>query len=50
MGNSVNPILLRPVLGTVLARDSVLPKIEQLMSQLPSGHRLVSFVPVMTLT
>ena len=50
MSSSVNPILLRPVLGTVLARDSVLPKIEQLMSQLPSGHRLVSFVPVMTLT
>ena len=50
MSSSINPILLRPVLGTVLARDSVLPKIEQLMSRLLSGHRAVSFFPVMTVT
>ena len=32
MNYSVNPILLRPVLGIVLAIDSVLLKMEQLMS------------------
>ena len=50
MSSSINPILLRPVLGTVLARDSVLLKIEQLMSRLLSGHHAVSFFPVMTVT
>ena len=50
MSSSVNPILLGRVLGTVLTRDSVLPKIEQFMSRLPSGHRAVSFFPVMTVT
>ena len=34
MSNSVNPILLRLVLGIVLAIDSVLLKMEQLMSWL----------------
>ena len=38
MSNSVNPILLRPVLGIVLAVDSVLLKMEQLKSWLQSGH------------
>ena len=40
MSNSVNPILLRPVLGIVLAIDSVVLKMEQLMSWLQSGHQL----------
>ena len=43
MSNSVNPILLRPVLGIVLPIDSVLLKMEQLMSWLQSGHHAVSF-------
>ena len=38
--NDVNPILLRPVLGIVLNIDSVLLKMEQLMSWLQSGHQL----------
>ena len=38
MRNSVNPILLRPVLRIVLARDSVLLKMERLVSRLQSGH------------
>ena len=42
MSNNVNPILLRPVLGIVLAIDSVLLRLEQLMSWLQSGHRAVS--------
>ena len=45
MSNSVNPILLRPVLGIVLPIDSVLLKMEQLMSWLQSGHHAVSFFP-----
>ena len=43
MSNNVNLILLRPVLEIVLAIDSVLLKIEQLMSWLQSGHHTVSF-------
>ena len=43
MGNSVNPILLRPVLGIVLAIDSLLLKMDKFMSQLSSGHHAVSF-------
>ena len=35
--NDVNPILLRPVLGIVLNIDSVLLKMEQLMSWIQSG-------------
>ena len=35
--NDVNPILLRPVLGIVLNIDSVLLKMEQLMSWTQSG-------------
>ena len=46
INSSVNPILLRPVLGIVLAIDSVLLKTEKLMSQLQSGHRAVSFFPL----
>ena len=46
MINSVNPILLRPVLGIVLAIDSVLLKVEQLMSWLQSSHHAVSFSPL----
>ena len=41
MSNNVNLILLRPVLGTVPAIDSVLLKMEQLMSWLQSGHHAV---------
>ena len=50
MSSSVNPVVLRPVLGIVLARDSVLLKMEQLKSWLLSGHPAVSFFPVMTVT
>ena len=32
MSNNINPILLRPVLGIVLATDSVLLRMEQLVS------------------
>ena len=46
----LNPILLRPVLGIVLPRDSVLLKMEQLMSWLQSGHHAVSFFPVVAVT
>ena len=50
MSNSVNPILLRPVLGIVLAIDSVLLKMEQFMSWLQSGHHAVSFFPLVAIT
>lgn len=43
MSNGVNSMLLRPVLGTVLAMDSVLFKLEQLLSWLWSAHHAVSF-------
>ena len=46
MSSSVNPILLRPVLGIVLATDSALLKKEQLMSWLQAGHHAVSFSPL----
>ena len=35
--NDINPILMRPVLGIVLNIDSVLLKMEQLMSWIQSG-------------
>ena len=41
--DSVNPILLRPVLRTVLATDSVLLKTEQQVSWVQSGHHAASF-------
>ena len=50
MSNNVNPILLRPVLGIVLAIDSVLLKMEQLMSWLQSGPHAVSFFPLGAVT
>ena len=43
MGNSVNPILLRPVLGIVLAIDSVLLSMEQFIAWLRSSHPTVVF-------
>ena len=43
MNNSVNPILLRPVLGILLAIKSVRLKMEQFMSWLQSDHDAVSF-------
>ena len=46
MSNSVNPFILRPVLGIMLAIDLVLLKMEQLMSWLQSGHHAVSFFPL----
>ena len=46
LSNSVNPILLRPVLGIVVAIDSVPHKMEQLMSQLQSGHHAGNFFPL----
>ena len=50
MSNSVNPILLRPVLGIVLAIDSILLKMEQFMSWLQSDHHAVSFFPLVAVT
>ena len=47
ISNSVNPILLRPVLGTVLATDSVLFKNEHFM---PWLHHTVSFSPLVAIT
>ena len=46
MSTNVNPIPLRPVLGIVLAIDLVQLKMKQLMSWLQSGHRAVSFFPL----
>ena len=43
MSNSVNSILLRPFIGTVLAIDSVLLERKQFMSWLQSGHYVFSF-------
>ena len=43
MSSSVNPILLRPVLGILLAINSVRLKMEQFMSWLQSDHDAVSF-------
>jgi len=42
MNNSVNPVLLRPVLGILLAIKSVRLKMEQFMSWLQSDHDAVS--------
>lgn len=50
MSNNVNPVLLRPVLGIVLAIDSVLLKTEQLMSWLQYGHHTVSILPLVAVT
>ena len=50
MSNSVNPILLKPVLGIVLAIDSELLKMEQLVSWLQSGHHAVGFFPLVAVT
>ena len=47
MSSSVNLILLKPNLGTVLAISSVLLKMEQFMSWLQSGHHAVNFFPLM---
>ena len=47
VSNRVNPNLLRPVTGIVLTIDSGLLKMEQLMSELQSGHHSVSFFPLM---
>lgn len=41
MSDSVHLILLRPVLGIVLARDSVLLRMERLRSRLQPGHHAV---------
>ena len=42
MSKSVNPILLRPVLGIVLAINSVLLKMEQFMLWLQNSHHALS--------
>lgn len=47
MNNSVNSILLRPVIGTVLAIDLVLLKMKQFVSWLQSGHYAFSFSPLL---
>lgn len=43
MSNNVNLTLLRPVLGILLAIDSVLLNMEQFMSWIQSGYHVVSF-------
>jgi len=43
MSHRVNPILLRPVLGIVLAIGSVLLKMEQFMLWLQSAHHADGF-------
>ena len=50
MSSSINPILVRPALGAVLAIVSVLLKMQQFMSQLQSGHHAVSFFPLVAVT
>ena len=45
MSCSVNPVLLTLVLRIVLGTNSVLFKMEQFISWLPSGHLAVSFFP-----
>ena len=50
MSSNVNPILLRLALGLVLAIDSVLLRLAQFMSWLQSGHRGVSFFPLVAVT
>ena len=49
MNNNVNPILLKPDLGIVLARHSRLLKMEPLRSWLQSGHHTV-FYPLVLVT
>ena len=46
MSSSVNLILLRPVLGMLLTIDSFVLKMEQLVSQLQSGHHAVGVSPL----
>ena len=46
MSSSVNLILLRPVLGMLLTIDSFVLKMEQLISQLQSGHHAVGVSPL----
>jgi len=46
MSSSVNPILLRPVLGILLTINSFVLKMEQLISQLQSGHHALGVSPL----
>ena len=46
MSNSVNPILLRPVLEIALAINSVLLKMEQFMAWLQSGQYAAGLFPL----
>ena len=50
MSHGVKPILLRPVLGIVLAIDSVLLKMEQFMLWLQSAHHAVGFFLLVAVT
>ena len=43
--NSVNSLILRPVLRIVLGMDSVMLRMEQLTPWLQSVHHVVSFFP-----
>ena len=43
--SSVNSLILRPVLRTVLGMDSVMLRMEQLTPWLQSVHHAVSFCP-----
>ena len=46
MSNSVNPILLRPVLEIALAINSVLLKMEQFMAWLQPGQYAAGLFPL----
>ena len=43
MSNNVSPLLVRSVVGIVLAMRSILLKLEQLTSRLQYGHYAVNF-------
>lgn len=47
VSSSVNPLLLRAVLGIVLATESALLKLKQPMSWLQSAHHAGSFSPLL---
>lgn len=50
MSNSVNPVLLGPVLRTMLAIDTVFLELEQFMLQIQSSHHhVLSFSPLVLL-
>lgn len=50
MNSNVHPILLRPVLGTVLAIHSALFRIELILLWMQSGHHTVSIFLLVAVT